>query len=299
MPIPPYRPGALQWRTFRGSHALTGDLLTRHQLRSAAWVRVQHDIYADTRLDRDHRLACEATSLWLPTGAAIAGPSAAYLYGVEHAATFDDDVHVIVAPPRRVMSRRGVRVHHTPFEAHEVATIGGTLRTTPLRTAWDVACWRPLVPAVTVIDGLLRLGIVDRSHMMDLAQTRAGRRWARRAARAFDLADGRAQSAPESQLRVRLILAGLPRPVPQHPVSLPEGTVLHPDLAWPEYRVAVEYDGHWHGTTEQLHRDRRRLNKLVAAGWLVLHVTSIRLHREFPGIVREAKDALRSRGWRG
>jgi hypothetical protein len=194
---------------------VTGDLLTSHQLRSAAWVRVQHDIYADARLDRDHRLACEATSLWLPTGAAIAGPSAAYLYGVEHAAAFDDDVHVIVAPPRRVMSRRGVCVHHTPFEAHEVASIGGTPRTTPLRTAWDVACWRPLVPAVTVIDGLLRLGIVDRDRLMDLAHSRAGRRWARRAARAFDLADGRAQSAPESQLRVRLVLAGLPRPVPK------------------------------------------------------------------------------------
>jgi hypothetical protein len=170
MPTPPYRTGALRWRTFRASHAVTGDLLTSHQLRSAAWVRVQHDIYADARLDRDHRLACEATSLWLPAGAAIAGPSAAYLYGVEHAAAFDDDVHVIVAPPRRVMSRRGVCVHHTP--AHEVASIGGTPRTTPLRTAWDVACWRPLVPAVTVIDGLLRLGIVDRDRLMDLAHSR-------------------------------------------------------------------------------------------------------------------------------
>jgi very-short-patch-repair endonuclease len=37
---------------------------------------------------------------------------------------------------------------------------------------------------------------------------------------------------------------------------------------------------------------------LVAEGWLVLHVTSQRLHDDFPGLVREIKAALRSRGWR-
>jgi very-short-patch-repair endonuclease len=74
--------------------------------------------------------------------------------------------------------------------------------------------------------------------------------------------------------------------------------VLHPDLAWPEFRVAVEYDGHWHGDPDQLHRDRRRLNQLVAAGWLVLHVTSRRLNLDFPSVLREVRTALVSRGWR-
>ncbi|MFI6239031.1 endonuclease domain-containing protein [Micromonospora sp. NPDC050795] len=114
----------------------------------------------------------------------------------------------------------------------------------------------------------------------------------------FDLADAGAESPPESHLRVRLVLGGLPRPAVQHPVRLPTGLVLHPDLAWPQYRVAVEYDGKWHSGVEQLHRDRRRLNQLVTAGWLVLHVTSRRLHGEFPAVLREIRDALVSRGWR-
>jgi very-short-patch-repair endonuclease len=38
--------------------------------------------------------------------------------------------------------------------------------------------------------------------------------------------------------------------------------------------VAIEYDGAWHAEHEQLSRDRRRLNRLVAAGWTVLHVTA-------------------------
>lgn len=300
MPRTPYRPRVLQWQVFRGVDAVAAALLTGHQLRSSAWTRVQHDTYADARLDRDHRLTCEATALWLPPDAAIAGPSAAYLYGVEHAAGFRDDVHIVTPPAARVAARGGVRVHHAQLDAGDLTTVGGVARTTPLRTAWDLASWLELPRAVSIIDGLLRLELFDPAGLDRLAQARAGQRGARLAATAFDLADSRAQSPPESVLRVRLVRAGLPRPTPQHPVRLPDGGVYHPDLPWPEYRVAVEYDGLWHGADpDQHHRDRRRLNRLVAAGWIVLHVTSRRLHQDFPGILREAREALRGRGWRG
>jgi very-short-patch-repair endonuclease len=50
--------------------------------------------------------------------------------------------------------------------------------------------------------------------------------------------------------------------------------VARVDLAFPEHRVAVEYDGAWHAERGQFAKDRRRLNRLVAAGWTVLHVTA-------------------------
>ena len=62
--------------------------------------------------------------------------------------------------------------------------------------------------------------------------------------------------------------------------------------------MAVEYDGHWHAETDQLHQDRRRLNKLVLAGWTVLHVTSRRLYNDFPAVIGEVKSALYAKGWR-
>jgi len=99
-------------------------------------------------------------------------------------------------------------------------------------------------------------------------------------------------------LRVRLVLGGLPKPVAQGEVRVASGLILHPDLAWHEWRVAVEYDGHWHADPDQLHRDRRRLNQLVIAGWTVLHVTSRRLQNDFPAFLREVKSALFARGWR-
>lgn len=283
---------------FRGTEAVRRGLLTADQLRSKAWLRVHHDVYADARLDRDHRLTCRAAGLWLPPHAAVAGPSAAYLHGVEHAASFTDAVHVITPPTHRLSPHRGLRIHHTPVDRSEITIRDGVPCTTPTRTAWDVANWLADVPAVTVIDGLLRLRLVDKGDLLILAESRVGRRGATRAARVFDLADGRAESPPESRLRVRLVLAGLPRPVPQYAISLPNGNTYRVDLAWPEYRVAVEYDGQWHGDPNQIHADRRRLNQLLGAGWIVLHVTSQRLNRDFMGVVREIRAALRARARR-
>ncbi|WP_433264846.1 endonuclease domain-containing protein [Micromonospora vinacea] len=171
-------------------------------------------------------------------------------------------------------------------------------RSDPGRAAWETAVWLDPVRAVAIVDSLLGQGLTERDTLTAMAARNADRPGGRRARWVFDLADGGAESPPESQLRVRLVLGGLPRPAVQHPVRLPTSVVLHPDLAWPQYRVAVEYDGKWHSDPDQLHRDRRRLNQLVAAGWLVLHVTSRRLHGEFPAVLREVRDALVSRGWR-
>ncbi|MEU4551531.1 endonuclease domain-containing protein [Micromonospora violae] len=171
-------------------------------------------------------------------------------------------------------------------------------RSDPGRAAWETAVWLDPVRAVAIVDSLLGQGLTDRDTLAALAARNADRPGGRRARWIFDLAEGGAESPPESHLRVRLVLGGLPRPVVQHPVRLPSGIVLHPDLAWPRYRVAVEYDGKWHSDAEQLHRDRRRLNQLVGEGWLVLHVTSRRLHSEFPAVLREVRNALVSRGWR-
>ena len=116
-----------------------------------------------------------------------------------------------------------------------------------------------------------------------------------RARRAVDLADERAESPPESVLRVLLRSAGL-APVPQYVVRDAEGRfVARVDLAFPELRVAVEYDGAWHGRPGQLARDRRRLNALVAAGWTVVHLTAADMHAP-DRVVTSVTTLLRERG---
>jgi very-short-patch-repair endonuclease len=298
MPPRAHRPTALAWQVFRGSDAVRRGLLTEHQLRSKAWVRLRHNVYADARLERDHALACQAVALRLPPDAVIAGPSAAYMHGVEHAAGFADDVHVLVPQKVWLGSQQGLRVHSTDQTPLAVQPGSAPSRTSPPRTAWETAVWLDPVRAVGIVDALLRRRLVAPQDLVDIASENINRPGARRARRVFDLADPGAESPPESHLRVRLVMGGLPRPVTQHPVAVPSGLVLHPDLAWPSYKVAVEYDGSWHADSDHLHLDRQRLNHLVGAGWLVLHVTSGRLRNDFPGVLREVRSALVSRGWR-
>lgn len=298
MPPMPIRPPALAWRVFRGRDAVDDGLLTPAELRSRAWQRLLRGVYADSRLERDHLLQCRAAALLSPAEAAVAGPSAAYLLGVETAVDAGDPVHLLVDPKRRFGPVQGLRVHTGALPEPDVTMRQGLRCTAAARTAWDIALWTDLETAVAILDAMLHQGLVTQPELAVLLGRRraAGAKGTRRAARAFDLSDGRAQSRPESVLRVRLVLRGVPPPVPQYPVAVRSGMVLHPDLAWPEYRVALEYDGAYHSETDRLHLDRRRLNQLADAGWLVLHATSRRLYRDFEGLLREVQRALRSRG---
>ncbi|TYB35607.1 hypothetical protein FXF50_23255 [Micromonospora sp. AP08] len=175
---------------------------------------------------------------------------------------------------------------------------GRLLRSEPAVCAWESAVWSDPVRAVGIVDALLRMGRVSRTDLAEVADRNAGRPGGRRARWVFGLADPGARSAPESHLRVRLLLAGLPRPVARHPVRGPSGLVLHPALAWPEFRVAAEHDDPWHADPDRLDRDRQRCHQLQAAGWLVPRMTGGRLDRDFPVLVRDIRGALVARGWR-
>ncbi|MFY1596814.1 hypothetical protein [Micromonospora sp. WMMD737] len=335
MPPPPHRPGVLAWQVFRGSDAIRQGLVTEHQLRSSAWLRLRHDVYADARLDRDHALACRAAALRLPPEAVVAGPSAAYLHGVEHAASFADDVHVLVPRAMRLGPQRGLRVHsmgpatspsyasaqsrktgcgpgpavrptsdgrHTAvlpspggLRVADLRTAGVPVATDPTSAAWETAVWLEPLRAVGIVDSLLRQGSTSREALADVADRNAERPGGRRARWVFGLADPGARSPAESELRVRLVLAGLPRPAARHPVRVASGLVLHADLAWPAYRVAVAQDGQ-HAEAGGGHLDR--IATLAGAGWLVLPVTGRRLRQDFPGVLREVRAALGARGWR-
>jgi hypothetical protein len=283
-----YRPEGLAGNVFRGSDAVRFGMLSKNQLRSPAWFRVRHDVYADSRVDRDHNLSCAAARLCLPKDAVLAGASAAYLHGIAHAASFSDPVCVIAPRGLRLGTQNSLAAHHHALDDVEVADG----MTTPDRTAWDVARWYEVTRAVAILDGLLARALVTPQSLREAAAYRPSKR----ATEVLALADGRAQSPPESGIRIRIVLAGLPVPIPQLPVPVGDDLILHPDLAWPDFMTALEYDGAWHASLAQSERDRRRLNALVAAGWTVLHVTAADL-RDFDRVLHDLKHALVSHGW--
>lgn len=132
--------------------------------------------------------------------------------------------------------------------------------------------------------------VVDVRNQLSL---RRGGRGTAVADRAVRLLDGRAESPPESRLRVLLHLAGLPRPAVQHEVSDTAGRlVARLDLAYPTALLAVEYDGEHHRDRRQWRRDLVRREALQQLGWRVLVVVAPELFGDPASVVDRVRTAL-------
>jgi very-short-patch-repair endonuclease len=97
----------------------------------------------------------------------------------------------------------------------------------------------------------------------------------------------------ETRLRMVLVLGGLPRPQAQWPVQDELArTAVWLDLAYPDARVGVEYDGAVHTRPETVLRDISRHTALLDQGWQVFRYTKHDV-RDRPGlIVAQAGRAL-------
>jgi hypothetical protein len=291
MPKPPRRPPQLRGKIFRGTHARRIGLLTKNDLRSTAWRSLFRDVYADAALPDTHALRSWAASAYLlPEGAAVAGRSAADLFGVH---LVGDGKPVEVRTPYGFGPVNGLRIRRGPLDPADVVRCRDARVTSPARTCWDLARWLPTIEAVVYLDALLGRRVLTPAQLNAyLGEHYGDVGWAR-VAKAVGLADPAAESPQESRLRVRLVLAGFPPPVSQYILAVEGVFVARFDLAWPDYRIAVEYDGAWHADHAQLEKDRARLNRILGAGWLVLHVTAARLRDDFAGVVRELRAAMR------
>lgn len=272
------RPEVLRGAVFRGRDVVADGVLTQEELRSSAWRRLFHGVYADARLPASFGLRVRGARLLMPGTAVFCGRTAAYLHGVTGLVDADSPVELVVPTSSRAGAAVGLRVRRAAVDLSDMTQRGPFRFTNGVRTAVDIARFEPLLDAVPALDALVAARVVGEAPLAEAATALRGVRGAERCRRAVPLVDPRAESPQESRLRVLLALAGLPA-VPQHVVRDAGGFVARVDLAYPELRVAVEYDGAWHGAADQLRRDRRRLNRLVAAGWTVLHVTAADLHR--------------------
>ena len=277
---------------FVGSHAIAEGRLTRERLRSLSYRRLVQGVYADPALDVDHQLRARGVALLLPSGAAIGGHSAAAWHGAAFAGVHEA---VTVVRPAEVEWKgpRQVRVHRTDLTAADIDVLDGVPVTTPLRTAWDVAALEPLATAVAALDAMVRSRSLELSELARSLERGTGRWGVTRVRRAVPLIDPRAESAPESRVRVALVLAGL-SPEPQLDV-LHHGEFLgRVDLGWAEARLAVEYEGEHHFTGTQIARDDVRYARLRAAGWRIIRLSAADL-RDLDSVVVRVREALAAR----
>ena len=107
-------------------------------------------------------------------------------------------------------------------------------------------------------------------------------------------------SPRETELRLLVTRAGLPEPVVNQRHYGAGGEYLgRGDLAYPEWKVLLEYDGSHHYLDEaQGHIDVERLARFADDDWGTVRINRSNVH--IPGyVVAKVTAALRKKGWPG
>jgi very-short-patch-repair endonuclease len=212
-----------------------------------------------------------------------------------------DVVHVtqLRAPKGAQVRERRLRRHWTTLPQRDRTEVLGLPVTTLERNVVDCARSIAGAQALVVADSGLRAG-ADIGVIQAILEEAAGARGVRRARSVVALADARAESPGESIVRWIVHEADLPAPTPGFAVDTRLGRRWL-DLAWPELKVAIEFDGavkytggEFGDAGERLWREKRRHDALVEAGWVVLRVVWADL--AVPEVlVRRVREAMRRR----
>lgn len=263
---------------FRGSRAVARGEVTWARLRRREFVKLRYDTYVGADVPLDVGVRVRGLAVWAGAGAVVAGPAAATGWGAP--CPWDDDE--VVLPTSRRLSPEGAVVRRDRLRPEEVAWRWQVRLTTPERTAFDLASRGALADAVAAVDALAHLWRFGASELGALVAAHPGSRGVVRVREVVDLMDPLAESLQETRTRVGLVLRGLPRPVSQHEVALPDGRRVRLDLAWPcpgpgLRPVGLEYDGEVHRSITAHGRDLDRHAALDDLDWDVVHVTARQL----------------------
>ncbi|MEU4289086.1 hypothetical protein AB0E63_12775 [Kribbella sp. NPDC026596] len=257
---------------FTAAQARVGGI-SRGVLRGVGYRRVLGPVYVAAHVAVTPRLLAEAALLLTPE-AVVSHHTALTLWDAD--GPTDNDVHVSVQrDPHRTLPRiDGLRVHEV-LNLERIMNAGLPL-TPPGRTFLDLAPHSDLTELVTAGDSLVRRTHAEPAHLIDLTSAAIGVRGVRLAREAAALVRRGVDSPMESRLRLLLVLAGLPEPQVAHDIhDCDGGWLARPDLAYPNLKIAIEYDGRHHLVDlRQWRRDIRRRENLEREGWLLRVVTA-------------------------
>lgn len=179
-------------------------------------------------------------------------------------------LHVLNPPGHQLRPVDGLVVHRR--DGAPLVMVGDRPVTAPAWTAVEVARGLRRPRALATLDAALRSGC-SRAEMWRAAIQQKGRRGIVAVRELLPLADARAESPMESEARLAMIDGGLPMPELQYEIVDGNGELRRLDFAWPEHRVAVEYDGvDWHSDPDAVRNDRRRRLALHDVGWIVISI---------------------------
>jgi hypothetical protein len=94
-------------------------------------------------------------------------------------------------------------------------------------------------------------------------------------------ADGRSESAMESEARLVMIDYGLPIPELQYPIYGRDGELWRVDFAWPQACLAAEYESiDWHAGRDEMLKDKNRWGGIQELGWTIVPIVVTDVRRQ-------------------
>jgi len=240
--------------------------ITPGRLRGPGFLRVFPDVYvplAPGAGPPDLELRARAAHLLVAGRGVVGGWAAAELLGASCGPA--DAAVDVVLPGGSHRPHPGLRVRRGRLFADEVVQVRGVWVTTALRTAFDLACSRPVPEGIVAADALARVGEFDPQLLLGLRSRHLGARGSARVPEVARRADRRSGSPMETRIRLLIADAELPMPVLQHGVG-----PYDLDLAYPWCRLGVEHNGGDHLLPERALRDLVREAFLARQGWRIL-----------------------------
>ena len=234
--------------------------------------------------------------------ATIAWTTAAKQWKFRSLPADDGEVHVLV-PHGQSPVMPGVVVHRSrQIGPVDIVNLKSGLRlTSPARTLFDCADLLGRKRTSSILEQIVNDGKGD---MVTHAATfnrlgRPGRPGTRTMAGAIG-ARPAWRAAVQSELELRVLdeieRQGLPTPVVQMWVELPDDGRIRLDFAWPVQRVNLEVDHpFWHAGADASHRDKTRDRKLGTLGWLTLRITDVDVSGALAAAVRDVALVLAHR----
>lgn len=314
MRIPEPLPPALAAGPFTTGEADASGM-TRSRLRHSRIERISRSIrWVDTQDQADFQnlplhVRCRPYTRVTPSSVA-SHRTAADVWGFP--LHNDDDgglLHLTRLTGMSPQRRGGVCGHTGRLFRGEVCVEDGLSLTSRERTWLDLAQCLTVTDLTVIADHLLRLPRPDLEHRTEPYATKeslqetigrhSGKRGIRKARLALELSRVGADSPPETRLRLLLADAGLPEPRVNAPIVDDAGIPHHePDLSYPEYRVAVEYEGAGHSTPDQVERDISREERIRALGWREIRISRRHMADDGRAAVSKVRSELFAAGWR-
>lgn len=228
--------------------------------------------------------------------------SGARIWGYSLPAWMQEDWRIHVARDRGDSKprRRNVVGHRLTFRPGEVVIHDGARVTSPARTWLDLANLLTVDELITAGDSAVlahgpefpvpKAPLATIEDLQLIIAAHPGMRGMKTARLALTEIRVGADSPPETRMRLLLARTKLGEPVLNYVIHNSWGQpAVWPDAAYPEHRLALQYDGGHHSDPDQAARDRKRKETTERLGWTELRIFKDDLDGDRPFVLEKVR----------